>query len=99
MIDRVGHSTFDALHGKAAAAQDIGRLRRPRRDCPETRHDPETRGPGHARRGTQDGAQPRQIERLFGTVGGDEVNVPGSADPTAGMHAFEFTVEPFEAKR
>ena len=77
-VDVEGDAALDALHGKAAAAQDVGGLRRPRRNRAEARHDPQARALRCAAGRARSTLHRRSlIERARVRLRRDEIHVPG----------------------
>ena len=97
-FDYIGEAVFDAIDRKTAAAQDIGRLRRPRRNRAEPRYRPDIRGFCIVGRRAQDFTQPFAIQ-TGGLVGGDEIHVPRRNQLAAQVQAVQFAIDPLQAKR
>ncbi len=95
-LDIEGDAALDATHRETAAAQDVGRLRRPWRDRAEARHDPQCRALRRSGRRTQDLREHALIHADFGI---DEIDVARTLHGCAGVHAGEFAIEAFETER
>src|SRR3984957_10733838 len=98
-FDRVCKTMLDAFDGKSAAAQNVGRFRRPERYRAEARHCPDFGRFRIARRGAQHVAEFFVIQTAGVRLGAHEIHVPRGNELAAKLQTLKFAVYPLQAKR